>query len=114
LVIGYASQVFTAAVEEGIIVRNPLAAPSSQKPAPVRAEAVPWTEAEIEAVADHLPARYAAMSYLGAAVGLRQGELFRRSSRRRRLPAPHHARRGAGQVRRRMPSVRSREEQKDA
>jgi integrase len=76
LVIGYASQVFTAAVEEGIIVRNPLAARSIQKPAPVRAEAVPWTEAEIEAVADHLPARYAAMSYLGAAVGLRQGELF--------------------------------------
>jgi integrase len=47
-----------------------------QKPKAVKTEAIPWTAAEIEAVADGLPGRLAALPYLGSACGHRQGELF--------------------------------------
>jgi integrase len=75
-VVGYVSQVFTAAAEDGLIVRNPLSARSIQKPDPVKIEAIPWTLAEVEGVAAELPAWLAAVPYLGAAIGARQGELF--------------------------------------
>ena len=75
-IIGDVSQVFAAALDEGIVARNPLSARSVQKPKTVRTEAVPWTAAEVEAVADQLPGRLAALPYLGSACGMRQGELF--------------------------------------
>jgi integrase len=75
-VIADVSQVFTAALDDGIILRNPLSARSVQKPDAVNTEAIPWTAAEVEAVADELPGRLAALPYLGSAVGMRQGELF--------------------------------------
>jgi integrase len=75
-VIADVSQVFTAALDDGIITRNPLAARSVQKPDAVKTEAIPWTAAEVEAVADELPGRLAALAYLGSACGMRQGELF--------------------------------------
>jgi integrase len=75
-IIADVSQVFAAALDDGIIIRNPLKARSVQKPRAVKIEAVPWTAAEIEAVSEELPARLAALPYLGSACGLRQGELF--------------------------------------
>lgn len=75
-IIADVSQVFTAALDDGIITRNPLAARSVQKPDAVKTEAIPWTAAEVEAVADELPGRLAALAYLGSACGMRQGELF--------------------------------------
>jgi integrase len=74
LVIGYVSQVFTAAVEEGLIARNPLSAKSIQKPAAVKTEAIPWTAAEIDAVAGELPGWLRVAPYIGSAFGTRQGE----------------------------------------
>jgi len=68
--------VFTAAVDDGIIVRNPLRLKSVQWPSPEYPEAVPWTPGQIAAVAGELPARYEALPYLGAASGQRQGEMF--------------------------------------
>lgn len=76
LVIGYVSQVFTAAVEEGLIIRNPLSAKSIQKPAAVKTEAVPWTAGQIDAVAGELPDRLEVAPYIGSAFGTRQGEAF--------------------------------------
>jgi hypothetical protein len=58
------SQVFTAAVEEGMITRNPLVAKSVQKPDPVKTEAIPWTPDEIDAVAGELPGRLAVAPYI--------------------------------------------------
>jgi integrase len=75
-VIGYVSQVFTAAADEGVIARNPLSAKSVQKPAKAKTEAISWSLAEVEAVAAGLPAWLGAFAYLGAACGARQGELF--------------------------------------
>jgi len=76
LVIGYVSQVFTAAAEEDLIVRNPLSAKSIQKPEAVKTEAVPWTAAEVEAVAGELPERLEVAPYIRSTFGTRQGEAF--------------------------------------
>ncbi len=76
LVIGYVSQIFRAAVADKIIGSNPLKADSVQLPDPVKTEAIPWTAAQVAAVAGNLPARLGALAYLGAACGLRQGELI--------------------------------------
>jgi integrase len=64
------------ALDDGIITRNPLKARSVQKPHAVKTEATPWIAAQVEAVADQLPGRLAALPYLGSACGMRQGELF--------------------------------------
>jgi integrase len=79
LVIGYVSQVFAAAVADLIIPSNPLAIPRGRssvikKPDRVKVEA--WTASQIAAVAGELPGYLSALPYLGAACGLRQGELF--------------------------------------
>jgi integrase len=76
LIIGYASQVFSAALDDGIIARNPLTAKSIQKPAAAKVEAVPWTAGQIEAVGEQLPVRYGAYPAFAAATGARQSELF--------------------------------------
>jgi integrase len=76
LVIGYVSQVFSAAVDDGLIPRNPLSARSIQRPAAVKVEAVPWTADQIDAVAEKLPARYAAYPDFAVTCGARQSELF--------------------------------------
>lgn len=66
-IIADVSQVFAAALDDGIITRKPLKARSVQKPQAVRTEATPWTAAEVEAVADQLPVHLAALPYLGSA-----------------------------------------------
>jgi integrase len=76
LVIGYVSQVFRAAVADNIIAANPLKTGAVKKPHSVKTEAIPWTAEQVSAVAGKLPRRLAAMAYLGAACGLRQGELL--------------------------------------
>src|SRR4029077_1593531 len=70
------SQVFAAAIDDGIIARNPLRAKSVQRPAAARSEAVPWTPDQIAAVAAALPARYSVLPFFGASTGLRRGELL--------------------------------------
>lgn len=70
-VIKNVSQVFTAAVDDRIIPRNPLAARSVQKPKPLVREVTPWPAGRVEAIASKLPPRLAAIPYLGAACGLR-------------------------------------------
>jgi len=57
---GDVGQVFYAAVDDGIIARNPLATPPGsrrviQKPDAVKTEAVPWTAAQVADVAAGLP-----------------------------------------------------------
>ncbi len=112
-IISDASQVFTAALDDGIIIRNPLAARSVQKPKAVKTEAIPWTAAEVEAVAGGLPGRLAALPYLGSACGMRQGELFAAQLSDLDFLRKGHAHRGAGQARRRAHVLRSGQERQD-
>lgn len=76
VVIGDVSQVFTAAMDDGIIARNPLSAKSIQKPVVTRREAVALDAGQAVAVAAGLPARDRAMAELAEACGHRQGEAF--------------------------------------
>jgi integrase len=70
------SAVYAAAMDDGIIGRNPTRAASVTRPSrgPVRAR--PWTAERVAAVRDALPPRYAIIPELGAATGMRQGEMF--------------------------------------
>lgn len=70
------SAVFLAAVDDGLINRNPLQARSISRPTPDENKAQPWTLDQVETVAAELTKRYAVLPYLGAGTGQRQGEMF--------------------------------------
>ncbi|KIZ18643.1 tyrosine-type recombinase/integrase [Streptomyces natalensis] len=70
------SAVFTAAVEDDYLHRNPCKASSVKAPAPGGQRVVPWTGTRTFAVRAALPEEYRAMVDLGAGCGLRQGEIF--------------------------------------
>lgn len=89
-VVANVSSVFNAAVDDGIIRRNPLLAKSVSKPVPGKNEAVPFTMAQIDALTWALrhaarcredcarcqPNRFDILPGLGMNTGMRQGELF--------------------------------------
>jgi len=70
------SGLFTAAVDDEYLHRNPCQASSVRAPAPNGARVVPWTKQRTFAVRAALPPEYQAMVDLGAGCGLRQGEIF--------------------------------------
>jgi len=70
------SAIFQAAMDDGLIGKNPCRAGSVKPPAPDRRKVIPWTIERVAAVRAGLPERYAAMTDVGAGCGLRQGEIF--------------------------------------
>ena len=70
------SSIFIAAIDDGLIGRNPTQAKWVQRPKPAPKKAVPWDVGRVRAVADALPGRFAVIPYLGAATGMRQGEML--------------------------------------
>ncbi len=68
--------VFTAAAEDGLIARSPMKASQVKLPKAVKTDVCAWSADQVAAVAAELPARWSALAALGAAVGMRQGELF--------------------------------------
>jgi integrase len=70
------SAVFLAAMDDGLIGRNPARAKSVTRPKVPERKAQPWTLGQVGAMAAALPARYAVLPYLGAGAGPRQGEMF--------------------------------------
>ena len=89
-VIDRVSEVFSAAVDDDLIGRNPLYAKSVQRPGPDKHEAIPLMLDQLDALSLALrhspgcaedcetcgPSRYEILPYLGAATGERQGEMF--------------------------------------
>lgn len=80
-VIRLVSSVFIAAMDDGLIRRNPTVAESAKgaKPKPAPKKALPWEPAIVCAVGDGLrirQPRFEIVPYLGAATGMRQGEMF--------------------------------------
>ncbi len=70
------SSVLAAAVDDGLIARNPCRA-GSVKPPKVDARRVePWPVEQVAAVIDTLPGRYRTVAVVAAGCGLRQGEAF--------------------------------------
>ena len=80
-VVRLVSSVFMAAMDDGLIRRNPTVADSvkGDRPKAAPKKAQPWAPEVVCAVADGLRAqepRYEIIPYLGAATGQRQGEMF--------------------------------------
>lgn len=65
-----------AAVDDGLIARNPCGAGSVKPPRIVARKVEPWPVGQVLAVIDALPARYRAVAVVAAGCGLRQGEAF--------------------------------------
>lgn len=70
------STVFSAAVDDSLILANPCRARSVRRPKRGHHKVVPWPRERVLAVRDELPARFQLMVWLGAGLGLRQGEIF--------------------------------------
>ncbi|MFC7382793.1 tyrosine-type recombinase/integrase [Sphaerisporangium rhizosphaerae] len=76
VIFGNVAAIFTAAVDDGLLSKNPCSARSVTAPAPARGRVQPWTAERVFAVRAGLPKRYQAMVDLGSGCGLRQGEIF--------------------------------------
>ena len=70
------SAVFAAAVDDGLIARNPCRASSVKTPRVDTERVDPWPKERVEAVIEALPSRYRAVAVVAAGCGLRQGESF--------------------------------------
>jgi len=75
-IVGWVSTIFNAAIDDGIVNRNPCEARSVKPPKIPRKKVTPWDLAIVHRMAGALPDRYSAMVALGVGCGHRQGELF--------------------------------------
>ncbi|MFF7226620.1 tyrosine-type recombinase/integrase [Streptomyces massasporeus] len=67
--------VLSAAVDDGLLPRNPCSARSVRPPTAEQRRVVPWLPTQVHAVRAALPERYRTMVDVGAGCGLRQGEV---------------------------------------
>lgn len=70
------SQVFSAAIDDEKIGKNPCNSPTIRKPVPDPKQIVPWPSNWVGGVRNALPDRYRVLVDLAAGCGLRQGEVF--------------------------------------
>ncbi|SEP57529.1 tyrosine-type recombinase/integrase [Streptomyces radiopugnans] len=70
------SAVLNAAVDDGLLAKNPCRARSVKAPQAAPTRVRPWTPEQVFAVRAALPERYRAMVDVGGGCGLRQGEVF--------------------------------------
>ncbi len=70
------SGVLSAALDDGLIQRNPCSLKSVRAPKAERRRVVPWARERVAAVRAELAARYRALADCGSGLGLRQGEAF--------------------------------------
>ena len=70
------SQIFTAAIADDLIGKNPCSSKTVPKPTPDPRMVVPWPAEWVAGVRATLPDRYAVLATLAAGTGLRQGEIF--------------------------------------
>ena len=70
------SGIFTAAIDDERLRRNPCAARSVSRPRGEYPKVVPWTSERTITVRDSMGERYRLLVALGAGCGLRQGEAF--------------------------------------
>lgn len=65
-----------AAVDDGLIARNPCRVASVKRPRADRRKVTPWTGGQVASAQAGMPDRYQAMADVGAGLGLRQGEIL--------------------------------------
>jgi len=70
------SQIFTAAIADDLIGKNPCRSSTVRKPTADPRKVVPWRAKWVAGVRASLPDRYGVVVTLAAGTGLRQGEIF--------------------------------------
>lgn len=70
------SAIFSAAVDDDMIAKNPCKASSVTRPTTSRRKVVPWPTDWVSSMHDALPPQYRIAVTLGSGLGLRQGEVF--------------------------------------
>jgi integrase len=75
-IFGTLSSILAAAVDDGLITRNPCKVPTVRTPKTVRNPVVPWTADQVAAVRKAVRPRFRAMADCGSGLGMRQGEIF--------------------------------------
>ena len=70
------STILGAAVEDGLIAKNPARSAAVKAPAAPQGKVIPWPVEQVEAVVHAHPERWQAVPILAAGCGLRQGEVF--------------------------------------
>lgn len=75
IAIGTLSTIFKAAIDDGIVSRNPTESSTVKRPSISKKKVVIWTAAMCEKAATDL-GDHGLVVYLGAGAGLRQGEIF--------------------------------------
>jgi integrase len=76
IIVGTVSAALSAAVEDGLLSKNPCRARTVKLPKPGKPRVEPWTATQVFGVRAALPRRYQAAVDVGAGCGLRQGEIF--------------------------------------
>lgn len=75
LVMGDVSAVFQAAIEDGIVGRDPVKSSAVDRPGKGGGEAQPYAPAEVAGIAACMPERFGLVPYLGAGTGMREMEM---------------------------------------
>lgn len=70
------TSILNAALDDGLVMRNPCKAQSVKLPRQPRSKVVPWTMAQVEEIRAGLPGQWQAITDCGAGLGLRMGEIF--------------------------------------
>ncbi|MGW1517576.1 tyrosine-type recombinase/integrase [Streptomyces sp. NPDC002287] len=76
IIFGTVSAAFSAAVDDGLISKNPCRARSIQIPKPAQPRVTPWTTTQVLAVRAALPKHLRTTVDIAGGCGLRQGEVF--------------------------------------
>ncbi|MEU4576662.1 tyrosine-type recombinase/integrase [Nonomuraea sp. NPDC023979] len=76
VIMAHVRLVFSVAIDDELIVKNPVKSSTVKLPKVVSKKLTPWTEDQLFGVADVLPERYQATVDAGSGLGLRQGEIF--------------------------------------
>jgi integrase len=76
VILAHVSAIFNAALDDGVIVKNPCRASSVRAPKRDGRKMEPWTVERVAAVTENITERYAVMVAVGARLGIRQGEAF--------------------------------------
>ncbi|MBW1604443.1 site-specific integrase [Streptomyces sp. JJ66] len=76
IIVGTVSAVLSAAVDDGVLSKDPCKARSVKLPKVNPAPVVPWTLGQVDAVRAALPERFREAVTVAAGCGMRQGEVF--------------------------------------
>ncbi|MFF0862350.1 tyrosine-type recombinase/integrase [Nonomuraea sp. NPDC003560] len=76
VIMAHVNLVFTVAIDDELIVKNPLKSSAVVIPKATKKKLILWTADQVFDVHDALPERYQAMVDAGRGLGLRQGEIF--------------------------------------